>query len=430
MFELNDTQKAIIDEIVDNPRQNYRISGRAGTGKTTTLQHLMRAMRAKGEKVACVTPTVAAAVRVENDDLRVWATTLHRFFGFKAPYELKDSDGNPLVFQSAREEAEWQIKNGVKNGKTKLEVNKLTSLVIEECSMVGEVTLLTIHKICREITGRDGLFGGIRVVMVGDFKQLPPVRERFCFHGALYKAMEMKGMHLTRIVRTDDLEYAEFQNAIAKQGGVDVSGLDFVKDRWIDDKDLAWGEYLNHTHLFDMNKTALAWNERVRKELFDGAQFYEFPLFDPSKERGDSSIVTLCKGMRVMVTANQPGLVAVNGDIGHIHDFRTVDGEIEPLVRLRRNNEIVAIPWKHLPKKGGGTHDFMPVRAGYAATVHKFQGITTDDVVVRCYHKTHGKLFVALTRCTRGSGLWLHREDMREEPRTAFSEDLPPSEFL
>lgn len=435
---LSDDQKNIIDQITSK-KENFRILGRAGTGKTHTLQHLIPALRRNGEWVACVTPTGAAAVRVENTDLKVWAKTYHSYLGFRNPAEIMDDEGNPMEKMEYRQGVKWQFgRNTLKNKRVIEEVNNLTTLIIEECSMLDEYMFQCMDKAFQIMREDDRPFGGVRIVLVGDFKQLRPVIGNFMFNCDLYNDMDFKPMKLEKIVRTDQPEYLQFQQDISCPGGRGFYGLPFVESRWIGDETLGTHAY-EYTHLYDTNKKALAWNDEAIAKLFPDAHFREFDLWDPSKERGDPRVIQLCEGMRVMITANAPMLVCVNGDIGTIVRFETVERsdktEAEtPIIKLKRNGQEVAVPWKSLPiyedgKKTQKCDHYLPCRPAYASTVHKFQGITTDGIVIHNYHGTHGKMFVAATRCANGDSLFFHKKDMQEDPRTIFDDSIPSIDF-
>lgn len=451
--ELTSDQQAFIDRIVAEPHTNFRVLGRAGTGKTFLLQHLIRALYSARQWNAAVTPTGAAAVRVETtiDEKKVWATTYNSFLGFRNPGDmLVERDGRrvPLEFDSYRTERDWQFRaNVLNNPKTLKKVCDISTLIIEECSMVDADIFERMSQAFSLLRNDMRPFGGVRVVLVGDFKQLRPVMDNFMFTSPLYKEMDFVPLKLETIIRTDEKDYIEFQRAIAVPNGAFLGGLPFVTARWTGDAELGEHTY-EYTHLYDYNRDALTWNKVAVQKLFPGASFTTYDLFDATRDWADPRTVELCEGMRVMITMNESKtLSCVNGDIGTIVRFEDVDVPVPhksgddaekvkkrtPIVKLHRNGNEVEVPWKVMQrfdrKQNEVTVFQLPCRPAYAATVHKFQGLTSDGIVVHSRRNEHGKQFVALTRCRAGATLLFHRDDMGAGPRTSFDPSTPAIDF-
>src|SRR5690242_954014 len=134
---------------VDDGRPVVLITGRAGTGKTTLVHHLRE--RAGGEAQAVVAPTGVAALNAR-------AQTIHSFFQF--PFGVLDPQ---------------RLRPNRNAGKL---YKRMQRLVIDEISMVRADILDSIDAKLRQARGDARPFGGVQIVLVGDFLQLPPVVER------------------------------------------------------------------------------------------------------------------------------------------------------------------------------------------------------------------------------------------------------------
>ena len=159
------------------------ISGRAGTGKTTLVNHLRNVLE---EQVAVVAPTGVAALQVRG-------VTIHSFFRFPPRLIFPEDD--------------------IKKLKDRRLYNKLGILIIDEISMVRADIIDAIDMFLRVNGPREGkAFGGVQILFVGDLYQLPPV----------VRAQEMEVLHAR------EYEAAYFFHAMALRGK-DITYIDLKK---------------------------------------------------------------------------------------------------------------------------------------------------------------------------------------------------------
>lgn len=416
MSNLNEDQAGIIDSILSS-RKHARIRGRAGTGKTHTFKHLLRALRDKGRYAWAVTPTGAAACRIEDPELDVFASTIHRALKLQQPYNFADRTWPHL--------GEFYKKCALGNKDLVAQLNRLDTLLIDECSMVGARMFGVMEYIFRKARNRDGeFFGGVQVVFCGDFLQLPPVKDSWLFESRVYAAMEPEVHSLTNIMRTDQEEYLNFQNFIRQR---DVSVFDSESAR---KRRIALAEVPDDALLLvHTNAEVDTHNRLMEARLFPGADFKTFPCTDQDGERIE---VRLCVGMRVMAVANGPQLAYANSSIGTIKRWVEDDKGREIAEVAFDDGKTVPVVWKRIEYETatGGTRSFSyyPLKPAYAATINKIQGITTNTVAVHIpkNRMDHGRLFVALTRCRTLEGLHLILPD---DARMAFSEKISASEY-
>src|SRR5688572_9975274 len=145
-IEITPKFKQALD-ILESTNKHLFITGEAGTGKSTLLNHFQKKTK---KPLAVVAPTGVAAVNINGE-------TIHSFFGFRPG--VVPTDGNRLANRSQ---------------KKKLFQN-LTTLIVDEISMVRADLLDTMDLFLRTIRQNHLPFGGVQLVMIGDLFQLPPV---------------------------------------------------------------------------------------------------------------------------------------------------------------------------------------------------------------------------------------------------------------
>ena len=129
------------------------LTGAAGAGKTHTLNQFIRHARATGKSVAVTATTGLAATHLNG-------TTIHAWSGIGVHDELP-----PKHFSKLSKQRRETIQNA-------------DILIIDEISMLPPGTLCMIDAICRKVKNNEQAFGGMQVVLVGDFFQLPPVQKK------------------------------------------------------------------------------------------------------------------------------------------------------------------------------------------------------------------------------------------------------------
>ena len=151
-FNLDTDQQRVVDTATQNWMNNICSVGEAGTGKSQTCEVLIRELRLQGRRVAIVTPSGTAAVNVN-------AVTLHSFFGMGG-------------------ETNKGIDEYIKSMKppVKERINSIDTLIIDEISMVSYEQFDRMDQMCRAAREDDRPFGGIQLVVFGDFCQLPSVK--------------------------------------------------------------------------------------------------------------------------------------------------------------------------------------------------------------------------------------------------------------
>ena len=281
-----------------------------------------------------------------------------------------------------------------------------------------------IDFVCRKVRKDDRPFGGIQVLAVGDFLQLPPVaktgRYDWAFSSQAWRDLEFSCVSLKTVHRQDEPEFVMILNQF-REGKVTKEGASILKKR------VACFPASKILRLFTHNTQVDKWNS-YQLGAIDRAEM----TFDAEGEGPPSEVewlqknlvtpthLTIKVGARVMVTANLPdpnkqdALLAANGDLGTVQgwggkwDLDTAS----ILVKLDSGTEIYITPheWEFDPTTDGTTGVFrqFPLRLAWACTIHKSQGLTLDEALIDIRAaREPGQAYVALSRVRSLAGLHL-----------------------
>lgn len=419
-IELTDEHQRALAAIAAG--RSVFLTGKAGTGKSTLLTHMLAQL---GDSAMVVAPTGVAA-------LNVGGITIHRLFGYPSTVTVE----------------------GVRSGefepkRKKLEVlRELRMLVIDEISMVRADLLDCIDESLRKY-GPDSSqpFGGVQMVFVGDLYQLPPVVldgeveyfvERygspFFFGSDALRDFDFELVELSKIYRQHDDDFIQVLNRV-RDNTVRDDDFDLLNSRL--DKEFKPGSDEFFITLTTTNRKA----DQVNSSQLEQLESQEF--MSAAQIKGDfaeSSYPTAVElrfkvGAQVMLLVNDDGMAYVNGSIGVIEQVDQANfsedhngpAAAAVWVRLVDTDELVEISpfeWRvsdpivrsgELGYKYAGSFTQFPFRLAWAITIHKSQGKTFDHVILDLGRGTFadGQLYVALSRCTSLDGLVLHSEIKR-----------------
>ncbi len=407
MIEINpEFSKAL--EVMERGNRHAFITGKAGTGKSTLLDHFRRTT---GKQVAVLAPTGVAALNIQGQ-------TIHSFFGFKpniTPEKVKKMSGR-----------EGQLYKEFK------------TVIIDEISMVRADLLDCIEKFLR-LNGpkRKEWFGGIQMIFIGDLYQLPPVvssgeKEIFSHRYAtpyFFSAQVFKEP-------TFEMEFIELEKVYRQTEPDFIALLNGIRNRSCTDEDL---ERLNQNYrtnfaptdeeffitLTSTNDLATD-NNLSRLAALPGATIeLEGTLsgeFDRSSLPAEETL-RLKDGAQVMLVNNDKYGRWVNGTLGRVIGLQKGDtGETEVVIALQNGDVVEVVPhtWelfkyeynrstKRISTRKTGAFAQYPIRLAWAVTIHKSQGKTFDRVVIDMGRGAfaHGQVYVALSRCTHFAGITL-----------------------
>jgi ATP-dependent DNA helicase PIF1 len=391
---------------------NLFLTGMAGTGKSHTLLSFIA--QAFQRVDVCATTGIAAINLQENFRIRAGiglpAATIYRWAGIGL---------GPAPGQTHEAYFGWLNQNPPYSRLAAFRrVAAAQCLVIDEISMLPGriVDYLDYH--FRAIRQDLRPFGGIQVIAVGDWCQLPPVaktgRYDWAFLCDAWKKAHFRTAYLQTIHRQDEPDFIAALNAF-RLGRISQSVADTLAARvqmFVDRKVV---------RLMTHNSQVDKWNAYQIGEIEAPDRTYEATFTGPEHEAdflAKNSItpvsLTLKEGARVMVTTNivdadggRGELLAVNGQCGTVLHL----GDDMISVRLDGGREAVLQPkqWSFDPQReDSGTMTQIPLRPAYAMTIHKSQGLTLDraHIDIRAAREP-GQAYVALSRLRSMGGLYL-----------------------
>lgn len=427
-IRLSPGQSAAVDLIQSGA--NVFLSGMAGTGKSTALLQYIGQSFCRVD--VCATTGIAALNLQDqfrkNAGVGIPAYTIYRWAGIAL---------GPAPGQNFEDYFNFLHWNPVPMSRSAAfaRVRAAECLVIDEISMLPGriIDYLDFH--CRAIRGRiNEPFGGIQLVAVGDFLQLPPVAKHgkydWAFASEAWRAANFLNCYLTEIHRQKEPPFTEALNNF-REGYISKAVADTLSSRVKMFVDRRVPRLMTHNAQVDK------WNSYQIGEIDGPEVTYESIFTGPEHEAqflAKNSItptsLTIKVGARVMATANmeiQPEVgtqiqSVVNGLCGNVEDMgpesvrvrfdngTTVNiGKQTSYFDPQRLEEVLNDDGEVITKINiSGSMTQIPLRPAYALTIHKSQGLTLDraHIDIRAAREP-GQAYVALSRVRSLSGLYL-----------------------
>lgn len=388
------------------------LTGEAGSGKTHTINAYTEYLREQGIDFAVTASTGIAATHIHG-------MTIHAWSGIG-------------IARSANED---ELRAIALNRYVAKRIQKARVLIIDEISMLDAAVFDMVERVCRTIKKGQLPFGGLQVVVVGDFFQLPPVAKegefsRFAFESDTWQWLDLKVCYLTEQHRQEDDMFLELLSAVRSQS------WSALHQRRLETRLIDAGDELPEemTRLFSHNADVDRINQSELSKL--SAKTYRFVM----AERGPEALVGALKrgclspeqlelkeGASVMFTKNNPGEGFVNGTLGSVTGFEGT--KHWPIVRTHAGNRIVVEPMEWMMMEGDvilAKITQLPLRLAWAMTIHKSQGVSLDAAVMDLSQAFEfGQGYVALSRVRRLAGVHLvgiNERALEVHPRV-FQED-------
>jgi len=373
---------------------NVFLTGSAGSGKTFLLNGYIDFLRKKGaySRIGISASTGIAATHING-------ITIHSWAGIGIKDKLFNSDLNKILKKK-------NLKNRFK--KTKI-------LIIDEVSMLHSFRLDMVDKVCRAFKENSLPFGGLQVILCGDFFQLPPVsgdgkNADFIDKSEIWENMDLKICYLHEQHRHEDRTLTNVLNDI-RANRVGENTLEPLRKRY--KKDIS--KLLAITKLYTHNADVDTINCRELQKLEGKSKIYE------TTSKGNRNLVEFLKraclapeklvlktGAVVMFVKNSFEKGYTNGTLGKVVSF---DGRGMPLVKTFRGRNITAEQEEWRIEEDGKIKAMIyqiPLRLAWAITVHKSQGMTLDAAEMDLSKSfVEGMGYVALSRVKSLEGLRL-----------------------
>lgn len=405
--QLDPEQSEICKEM-ENSNDNFYITGKAGTGKSFLLSSFRKTTHKNHIVLA---PTGLAA-------LNVGGVTLHSVFGYKNLVNLNIEDISP-----------WTIQLKSDN---RLVLSLVTTIIIDEVSMVRADTFEKIDRILKIVNGNNLPFGGKQLLLFGDLFQLPPIAKeaerKFLFqrfggvHFFCANAFKQSGFQCRELTinhrQKEDIEYFELLNRV-REGHITAKDIWTLNNRVVQESSIydrvttllptkAEVEYINQERIRQLDSQEYIYHSVIlkneRSEL-NPAFEASFPI---------AKTLRLKKGVLVMMVVNDPEHRWANGTLGIVSDLSdssisvAINKNVYEISLFEFSEQKVIYENGKLKYEDIFTVAQYPIVPAYAITIHKSQGQTYQNVICdinKCF--ADGQAYVALSRCVRLSGLHL-----------------------
>ena len=356
------------------------LTGPAGSGKTYVLNEFIKHAKRDGKTLAVTATTGLAATHLGGSTIHAWSgmgihDNLHEHFF---------SDMNKGRIDT---------------------ISKTDVLIIDEISMLHDFRLDMIDRIARQVRAEDAPFGGIQVIMCGDFFQLPPINHKaskqgsFVINSEIWQDIDPVICYLDEQHRQDDPDYLEILTAI-RNYDIRRRHLDKLMTRQNQNIGEATELHTTNVDVDSINNAKLvelSGDEHEYIMTTSGRANYVETL---KRSCLASETLVLKKGALVMCIKNSSDKKYVNGSLGVIEDFEPLTDY--PIVKLKNGKTLTITPdsWdlKDGDKKRASLNQ-LPLRLAWAITVHKSQGMTLDGARIDLRRAfVEGMGYVALSR--------------------------------
>ena len=376
---LNDEQKKIFDFI--DMGYNIFITGGAGVGKSFVINLIPKRFHTK--KIGICSMTGSSAIVING-------TTLHSFMGIGL----------------ANGSVDYLLLKIQKNKSILKKLMYLQLLVVDEVSMLGDDLFEKINRIFQIIRASEKPFGGLQIVFVGDPFQLSPVNSKYFFTSREFDSTNFKVVTLIKNMRTNELAFKELLDRL-RLG--ECSETDYLSLEKL--KETEFANNIKPTKLYSKRQDVeLINNTELAKLIEMGNKPREYPIkyiekhrkkeeMDYIKSFSLSDTITLCIGAQVVVTRNidiQEGII--NGTRGIVINMTDVGVTLKLLNSTEAFIEYISFKPDEFDRK----LDFiyMPLKLGWALTIHSSQGMTLDALELDLGESifAYGQAYTGLSR--------------------------------
>lgn len=382
------------DEALDNLKDGHHVflTGPAGSGKTTVLNKFIEWAQGEGMKVAVTASTGIAATHLGG-------TTIHSWCGIGIADTMSEYEIDELT------QKEWLH--------SRLVATEI--LVIDEVSMLHSYRLDLVDQVLRTVRQIEEPFGGVQVVLSGDFFQLPPINrggsgpDHFAFEAQSWGQLAPMICYLDTVYRQSDDPLLQVLNEM-REGQLSEDSEELLKDRM--EEELP--DTMTPTRLFTHNADVDVLNDEELSKLSTAMEVFE--MTSTGKRSAVQSLKKYCLapvtlklkvGAAVMFVKNNYQEGYVNGTLGTVVDFEYG----HPIVETA-DGRTIAVETESWAYEQNGVQQAdirqLPLRLAWAITVHKSQGMTLDAAEIDLSKSfVPGMGYVALSRIRSLDGLYL-----------------------
>ena len=457
---LGEQQERAVALIKQN--KNLFLTGCAGTGKSAVIEHIRNSPTWNPETHRITASTGVAALLVGRGE----GSTLHSFLG----WDFKETNVRRCVEEIKRKTNKYK------------ELCSVRLLIIDEISMIQSQYFYTAGEVLKQVRGNTRPWGGIQLVVVGDFFQLPPVKDPHkLFNTEAWKSCDFTVCILEKVYRqASDMEYCDLLRRV-RNGSPTDSDIALLTSRTIQPPP------------GDVQPTIIVTHKRecdaINRQHFDALP--DAPTFFPTiagcstphdpesttylekacERLADDArlptpdVVCLKRGCQIMLTVNWEG--RANGSRGVVTGFTALTDTDLPVMKVKPERfKKCQINLEHIPIEArppmypiirwadGGTsvvteylwsrtlrsspHRYriwvtgVPLLHAFSTTIHKSQGATLEcchiNMQRNCF--SPGQLYVALSRVKSLDSLYITMDMHQRSIRDSLITDPEVKQYL
>jgi len=411
------------EKFINQTNQPIFLTGKAGTGKTTFLRHIVQSTY---KQTVIVAPTGIAA-------LNAGGVTIHSFFQLPFSAFVPDFVEGQHVDGSVKIESKKTLLRHFRmNKQRKQMLNSLELLIIDEVSMLRADVLDAIDWSLRNVRSTNEPYGGVQVLFIGDLFQLPPVIKPGEWN-ALRNYYD--GIHFfnAKVMLEKPPLYIELSKIYRQQNDDFIAVLNNLRNNRLTEPDVQMlnkhvqpgfdpTKHEGYITLTTHNRNADDMNGNALSVLNAKSIKYEAEVegdFPPHLFPLDATL-ELKVGAQVMFIKNDLNFEKqfYNGKMGIVTSL----GSEEIIVQCVEDKKVISVPtyeWENIKyttnasngeieEETVGTFVHYPLKLAWAITVHKSQGLTFDKAVLDVSQVfAPGQAYVALSRLRTLDGLVL-----------------------
>jgi len=397
---------------------NIYLTGSAGSGKTYLLNQYISYLQDHDIAVAVTASTGIAATHMNG-------MTIHGWSGIGVRNKMDERDLDQL------EEKKYLWNR----------FEKARVLIIDEVSMLHGYQLDMIEKVCRKFKRIDKPFGGLQVILSGDFFQLPPVEKvniyseyenSMVYASNAWKILNPAICYLTEQHRQEDNTLTEILNNI-RTNNIEEKHYEHLENRInakLRENEKATKLYTHNVNVDHENQTELSKIDGEEKIYYMTSKGSDIIVEILKKSCLAHEELRLKIGAEVMCIKNNMESGYVNGSRGKVIEFDTETHN--PIIKLYNGKTVTITPMLWAIEEDGkikASITQLPIRLAWAITIHKSQGMSLDNAEIDLRSTfAYGMGYVALSRVRTLSGIkliGLNKDALRVDPRVLeFDQDL------
>jgi ATP-dependent exoDNAse (exonuclease V) alpha subunit len=400
---------------------NIYLTGSAGSGKTFLLNKYISYLDSHDIHVAITASTGIAATHMNG-------MTIHSWSGIGIRSFLEEKDLEQL------EDKKYLWKR----------FEKARVLIIDEVSMLHASQLDMVERVCRRFKRNDKPFGGLQVILSGDFFQLPPINKSgnenesgMIFNSKAWDILNPAICYIEEQHRQEDDTLSEILNSI-RTNSIEEKHYELLQSRIgakLKNDVKATKLYTHNINVDDINNIELSLienEERISHMTSSGPEMLTDIL---KKSCLAHEKLKLKVGAEIMCIKNNFEEGYVNGSRGKIIGFNKENGN--PIIELYNGKKITLKPELWAIEEDGrvkASLSQIPLRLAWAITIHKSQGMSLDNAEIDLSRTfSYGMGYVALSRVRTLEGISLvgfNSDALRVDPKVfEFDQDLKNQSF-